>query len=300
MAIPDYQSIMLPLLQFAGDGYVHHIRDAYSAMADFFALTKEEKRLLLPSGKQKLMNNRVGWARTYLVKAGLLHSSKRGYFQITETGQAVLRANPKTLTVDDLSEYESFKKFMAGHSKDRTKPKLSNRTRTPEEILEQTIEEMQQNLANELLSKIRDCSPDFFEHLVVDLLVRMGYGGSRKEAGQVIGRSRDGGIDGIIKEDKLGLDAIYLQAKRWEDSVGRPDIQRFVGALQGFRARRGVFLTTSHFTQDAIDYANSIETRVVLIDGQQLASFMIEYGLGVSTVDTYTVKRIDSDYFLEV
>ncbi len=299
MAIPDYQSIMLPLLRLAGDGNICHIHDAYSGMVELFALTAEEKRTLLPSGKQKVIDNRVGWARTYLVKAGLLQSSKRGYFQITAAGQAFLKTNAETLTVDDLSAYDSFNEFMNGRNTQKEKPRSSDQTQTPEEVLEQATEEMQQDLAQELLSKIKECTPDFFEHLVVDLLVSMGYGGSRKEAGEVIGRSGDGGIDGIIKEDKLGLDTVYLQAKRWEGSVGRPDIQRFVGALQGVRARRGVFLTTSHFTPDAKDYVRNIEARVVLLDGQQLASLMIEHGLGVSTVGTYTVKRIDSDYFLD-
>ena len=241
MAIPDYQSITLPLLRLAGDGNICHIHDAYSGMVELFALTAEEKRTLLPSGKQKVIDNRVGWARTYLVKAGLLQSSKRGYFQITAAGQAFLKTNAETLTVDDLSAYDSFNEFMNRRNTQKKKPRSADQNQTPEEVLEQTTEEMQQDLAQELLSKIKECTPDFFEHLVVDLLVSMGYGGSRKEAGEVIGRSGDGGIDGIIKEDKLGLDTIYLQAKRWEGSVGRPNIQRFVGALQGVRARGECF-----------------------------------------------------------
>ena len=241
MAIPDYQSITFPLLRFAGDGNVRHIHDAHSAMVELFALSAEEKRTLLPSGKQKVIDNRVGWARTYLVKAGLLQSSKRGYFQITAAGQAFLKTNAETLTVDDLSAYDSFNEFMNRRNTQKKKPRSADQNQTPEEVLEQTTEEMQQDLAQELLSKIKECTPDFFEHLVVDLLVSMGYGGSRKEAGEVIGRSGDGGIDGIIKEDKLGLDTIYLQAKRWEGSVGRPNIQRFVGALQGVRARGECF-----------------------------------------------------------
>lgn len=299
MTIPDYQSIMLPLLHFAGDGKVHSIHDAYSAMADYFRLSDEERKALLPSGKQKVIENRVSWARTYLVKAGLLYSPKRGCFQITETGQSFLSTNPQRLTIEELRKYEGFKEFRYGQERQKNKTETMSRIQTPEEILERTVDEMQQELAQELLSKIMDCTPGFFERLVVDLLVRMGYGGSRREAGQVLGCSGDGGIDGIIKEDKLGLETIYIQAKRWEQSVGRPEIQRFVGALQGVKARRGVFITTSYFTQDAWNYANNIETRIVLIDGQQLAELMIEHNLGVSTVETYTVKRIDSDYFLD-
>lgn len=298
MAIPDYESIMVPLLRYASDGEVHRLHDAYEAMADYFELSEDERRQLLPSGTQKVMYNRVGWARFYLVKAGLLHSPKRGHFQITAAGRELLSSNPQRLTKGDLRSFGSFREYEATLDGQEVVA-VPTQPQTPEEILEQVIEEIQQNLAQELLARIKECTPDFFEQLVVDLLVRMGYGGSRREAGEVLGRSRDGGIDGIIKEDKLGLDTIYVQAKRWEGSVGRPEIQRFVGALQGVRARRGVFITTSYFTQDAVEYANNIETRVVLIDGQQLASLMIEYGLGVSTVETYTIKRLDSDYFLE-
>lgn len=228
---------------------------------------------------------------------------KQGYFQITEAGQALLKTNPQALTKDDLLRYEGFKEFLDSPSRPKPKAKAkataAELPKTPEESLELIVENLKKGLAQELLERIKECTPDFFEQLVVDLLVKMGYGGSRKEAGEVLRRSRDGGIDGIIKQDKLGLDTIYVQAKRWENSVGRPEIQRFVGALQGVKARRGVFITTSNFTQDAEDYANSIETRVILIDGQQLASLMIEYDLGVATVDTYAVKRIDSDYFAE-
>lgn len=299
MAIPDYQSIMLPLLRFARDGKVHSIHEAYAAMAEYFGLSDEERRKLLPSGKQKVIDNRVGWARTYLVKAGLLHSPKRGYFSITPEGQAFLQTNPTSLTNEDLRQYESFRAFLNQPSRrDRPVPSLAQ-DKTPEERLEEIVEELRQNLAQELLAKIKECSSDFFEALVVDLLLKMGYGGSRKEAGEVLRRSRDGGIDGIVKQDRLGLDTIYIQAKRWEGPVGRPVVQEFVGALHGVKAKRGVLLTTSYFTQDAKDYASSIETRVVLIDGEELASLMIEHDLGVTTVDTYTVKRIDSDYFVD-
>lgn len=298
MAIPDYQSIMLPLLRFARDGKVHSIHEAYAAMAEYFGLSDEERRQLLPSGKQKVIDNRVGWARTYLVKAGLLHSPKRGYFSITPEGQAFLQTNPTSLTNEDLRQYESFRAFLNQPSRrDRPVPSLAQ-DKTPEERLEEIVEELRQNLAQELLAKIKECSSDFFEALVVDLLLKMGYGGSRKEAGEVLRRSRDGGIDGIVKQDRLGLDTIYIQAKRWEDLLGVLWCRNLWGSpwCQG-KAWRS--LTTSYFTQDAKDYASSIETRVVLIDGEELASLMIEHDLGVTTVDTYTVKRIDSDYFVD-
>jgi len=303
MAIPDYQSIMLPLLRYAGDGGLHRFREAVEALAQRFDLTEEERRDLLPSGQQPTFDNRVGWAKTYMVKAGLLESPKRGIFQITSRGRDVLSQDPTNIDVSFLEQFDEFVAFKKlRHKKSDTekdKPEVIDREGTPEELLETAYQALRDGLGGEILEAIMGCSPIFFERLVVDLLVRMGYGGSRREAGQAIGRSGDEGIDGIIKEDRLGLDIIYVQAKRWENVVGRPEVQKFAGALQGQRARKGIFITTSTFSREAVGYASSIDTKIILIDGQQLVEFMIDHGVGVTTEATYELKRMDSDYFSE-
>lgn len=301
MAIPDYQSIMLPLLKYAGDGQEHSLRETIEALADEFGLTKEERRELLPSGQQATFDNRVGWARTYLKKAGLLATTRRGYYQITERGREVLKQNPSEITASFLRQYPEFVEFQRPQ-KDRVEkgiePDISE-TQTPEEKIEAAYQRVRQGLAAELLQAIKSCSPDFFERLVVDLLVKMGYGGTRRDAGQAIGRSSDGGIDGIIKEDRLGLDIVYIQAKRWDSAVGRPEIQKFAGALQGQRARKGIFVATTDFTQAAREYVSLLDSKIILIDGDTLAHLMIDYNIGVTTVGAYELKRIDSDYFTE-
>ena len=302
MSIPDYQSIMLPLLQYANDQQEHSLRDAIDALADQFALTPQERNDLLPSGRQATFVNRVGWARTYLKKAGLLISTRRGYFQITARGLQVLAEKPDAISAKFLTRFEEFQAFQNLSNKENTaevEQQDGENSRTPEEQLEKVVQELNDSLAAELVQTIKECSPAFFEQLVVDLLVTMGYGGTRKDAGQTIGRSGDGGIDGIIKEDRLGLDVIYVQAKRWENPVGRPEIQKFAGALQGMRARKGVFITTSSFTSEARDYVSRIESKIILIGGLQLADFMIEHNVGVSLASSYVVKRIDTDYFAE-
>jgi restriction system protein len=301
MAIPDYQSIMLPLLKFAGDGEEHSLREAIEALADEFSLTDEERKELLPSGRQATFDNRVGWARTYMKKAGLLESTKRGYFQITERGLDVLKQNPPEINNAFLRQFPEFIEFQTPKQRkveEDTEQDISE-TRTPEEEIESAYQGVRQELATELLQTIKSCSPTFFERLVVDVLVKMGYGGTRKDAGQAVGRSGDGGIDGIIKEDRLGLDIVYIQAKRWDGPVGRPEIQKFAGALQGQRARKGIFITTSAFTQSAQDYVSRIDSKIVLIDGDTLAQLMIDYNIGVTTVTLYELKRMDSDYFEE-
>lgn len=300
MAIPDYQSIMLPLLKYADDQQEHSLRQAIEALADQVGLTPEERNKLLPSGRQATFDNRVGWARTYLKKAGLLKSTRRGYFQITDRGLQVLAKKPDAISAKFLTQFEEFQEFQNLSKKDDspvTEGGDTDNSQTPEELLEQSVQQINDSLATELLQTIKDCSPAFFERLVVDLLVTMGYGGTRKDAGQTIGRSGDGGIDGIIKEDRLGLDVIYIQAKRWENPVGRPEIQKFAGALQGMRAKKGVFITTSSFTREARDFVSRIDSKIILIDGHQLASFMIEHNVGVSPAASYVVKRIDTDYF---
>jgi restriction system protein len=301
MAIPDYQTIMLPLLRFAGDQQEHSLREAIDQLAEKFALTEVERKELLPSGQQEIFNNRVAWARTYMGKAGLLESTRRGYFKITDRGVKVVKQNPDRIDVKFLDQFEEFRQFRAlRHTKiEEEEIEVEAHERTPEEALESSYKQLRDNLANELLQQIKSCSPGLFEKIVVELLVKMGYGGSRQDAGRAIGRSGDEGIDGIIKEDRLGLDIIYVQAKRWGNSVGRPEVQKFAGALQGQRARKGIMITTSNFSKEALDYASRIDSKIVLIDGEQLAQLMIDHGLGVSPVAVYEIKKIDTDYFTE-
>lgn len=300
MAIPDYQSCMLPLLKLVADGNDHSLREVVDLLAGVFQLTEAERAELLPSGGQQVFHNRIGWARSYLKKAGLLDAPRRGVFRITPRGLDVLARQPVRIDVRFLEQFPEFVQFREGSRKEGAElPALPQEESdgTPEEMLELAHQKIRSELAQELINRILLCSPAFFESLVVELLVKMGYGGSRKDAGERIGQSGDGGIDGIIKEDRLGLDVIYLQAKRWQGSVGRPEIQKFVGALQGQRARKGVFITTSGFTADAVDFVSRVDTKVVLIDGSLLASLMIDFDVGVSVAAAYTVKKIDSDYF---
>ena len=297
MTIPDYQSIMLPLLELAADGREHSLRETIETLSSLLGLSEEERKELLPSGRQPTFDNRVGWARTYMKKAGLLESTKRGYFRITERGMDVLDKQPSQIDNAYLRQFPEFVEFQTPKQKEEeTRPKLDDST-TPEEEIESAYQKLKDDLSTELLEIVKGCSAAFFEQLVVDLLVAMGYGGTRKDAGQAIGRSGDGGIDGIIKEDRLGLDIVYLQAKKWDTTVGRPEIQKFAGALQGQRARRGVFITTSNFSTAARDYVSRIDSKIVLIDGETLAQLMLDFDLGVTTVATYRLKRVDSDYF---
>lgn len=303
MPIPDYQTLMLPLLRFAGDDNDHTTREAVEVLAAEFQLTPAERNELLASGQQAIFNNRVGWANSYLKKAGLLESPRRGTLRITVRGKQVLGANPTRIDVKYLERFPEFIEFRDASRNNRdaatTQSVAVSAEQTPEEALELAHQSLRLSLAQDILSRILSCSPTFFERLVVELLVKMGYGGSRRDAGERIGQSGDGGIDGIIKEDRLGLDTIFIQAKRWQGSVGRPEIQKFVGALQGQRAKKGVFITTSSYTAEAIDYASRIDTKVVLIDGQLLANLMMDFDVGVSVSASYIVKRIDSDYFEE-
>ena len=293
---------MLPFLRHLGDGKEHSLQDAEESLAESFKLTPAERAELLPSGQQGVFKNRIGWARTYLKKAALIEAPRGAVFKITERGMQTLATNPSKIDVKFLEQWPEFMEF-----RDVSKPsavqaqpiELSLTTTTPEEAIELAYLGLREQLAQELLSRIMSCSPTFFEQLVVELLVKMGYGGSRRDAGERIGQTGDGGIDGIIKEDRLGLDTIFIQAKRWQGSVGRPEIQKFVGALQGQRARKGVFITTSSYTSDAVDYASRIDTKVVLIDGKNLSALMIDFDVGVSASASYVVKRVDSDYFEE-
>jgi restriction system protein len=306
MPIPDYQSVMLPLLRFAGDGAEHKFRDAVEALALEYQLTPDERSELLPSGTAPLFDNRVGWARTYLKQAGLLESPKRGVLRITERGKATLSKSPKRIDVKFLDQFTEFREFRTKRSDTATAVAVETNApaaqptpeaETPEDRLAAAYRRIRQDLESELLDQVKGSSPAFFERLVVDLLVAMGYGGSRRDAGRALGKSGDGGIDGIIKEDKLGLDVIYLQAKKWEGTVGRPEIQKFAGALQGHRAAKGVFITTSSYTRDALEYVNMINTKIILIGGQELAALMIDHNVGVTRVGMYELKKVDADYF---
>ena len=294
---------MLPVLSALADGKQHHQRDLVELVAQLFKMTDQERKALLPSGKQAVIANRVGWARTYMKKAGLLTSPSRGTAVITEAGRKLLASKPDRISVALLKEkYPAFREFHEYHpDQSDDVPAVSSaaadESETPQEQLERGYKQLRDALAQELLEKIGDSSPAFFEQLVVDLLVSMGYGGSRADAGQSIGRSGDEGIDGIIKEDKLGLDVVYVQAKRWQNTVGRPLIQAFAGSLEGHRARKGVFITTSTFSSDAREYVTKIEKKIVLIDGAMLAQLMIDHDVGVAPMRTFTVKRIDADYF---
>jgi restriction system protein len=307
MAVPDYQSLMLPLLQFAArKGTEISTSEAVEALAKELGLTEDDLREMLPSGVQPTFVNRVGWAATYMKKAGLLETTRRGFYQITDRGRDLLEKQPKTINVELLRQYPEFREF-EGPKDTRSSNKASKQkalsetsAATPLEQLEAAYESLRDKLADELLAKLKKVSPAFFEKVVVELLVKMGYGGSRADAGKAIGKSGDGGIDGIIKEDKLGLDVVYIQAKRWDSNpVGRPDVMQFVGALQAQRANKGIFITTSRFTEDASSYVSQIGSKIVLIDGEQLTNLMIEHDVGVSTVSLYPVKKIDSDYFEE-
>jgi restriction system protein len=298
MAVPDFQTLMLPLLKFAADRQEHSTSDTIDALALEFRLTDEERKELLPSGRQSRFDNRVGWARTYLKKAALLEGAGRGKFRITARGLKVVKDNPPRIDMKFLERFQEYVEFRnLSRQEEELTENVEKASQTPEEVLELSYQNLRRDLAQELLERIMGCSSRFFERLVVDLLVAMGYGGSRKDAGEAVGQSGDGGIDGIIKEDRLGLDVVYIQAKKWEGTVGRPVVQTFAGSLEGQRARKGILITTSQFSREARDYVERIEKKIVLIDGQQLAQLMIDHNVGVAEVETYTVKRVDLDYF---
>lgn len=303
MALPDYQTVMLPLLRLAADGQEHSLRGTIERLASEFSLGEDERKELLPSGGQATFDNRVGWARTYMKKAGLLESPRRGYLRITTRGLEALKQDPERINVKFLEEYQEFRDFRTKRAPKSDNPGGSKPEvvleQTPLEAIETAYETIRGGLVDELIDQVMQCSPEFFERLVVDLLVRMGYGGTRKDAGRAVGKSGDEGIDGIINEDRLGLEVVYLQAKRWKDTVSRPELQKFVGALHGQNARKGVFITTSSFSKGAVEYARGLQDKVVLVDGDLLANLMVDYGVGVSLERSYEVKRVDSDYFTE-
>jgi len=301
MAIPSYQEILLPLLDFTKDGKDHSMQEAEEYIAGYFKLSEAERKELIPSGRSFLISNRVGWSRTYLKKAGLIDLPKRSYIKITSRGLSVLQENPSYIDVEYLRKFPEFLEFIGANPVNNiiSAPHEKTNLQTPEEILDASYQHLRKNLAQEILEKIKKLSPHFFEQLVVDLLLAMGYGGSRVDAGRAIGKSGDGGIDGIIDEDKLGLDVIYLQAKRWESVVGSKEIRNFVGSLVGKKANKGVFITTSRYTKDAIDYTAGVHHKVILIDGEKLVELMIDHNVGVAKDRSYEIKKIDYDYFEE-
>jgi restriction system protein len=276
MAVPDYQLISSPLLKLIENGEEISLRDAVDKLANYFELTEEERKELIPNSQQTIFYNRTAVARNELQKQLFIEIPRKGYFKITALGLDSLKNTQQALSISNV---------------------INEKSKTMEEVFGITYQELKHNLASEILQTVKSCSPEFFEKLVVDVLVKMGYGGTRKDAGQAIGKSGDEGIDGIINEDRLGLDVIYIQAKRWKDNVGRPEIQKFAGALQGQRAKKGVFITTSYFSNEAKDFVSKIDSKIILIDGITLAHLMIEYNVGVSTIGVYEIKKIDSDYF---
>ncbi len=278
------------------------MQNATADLARQFKLSDSEISQLLPSARKEIFYDRVGWALTYLKKAGLLVAPRRGRFQITQRGLTVLKTRPDRITNSFLEQFEEFVEFRARKSKVENGGDFhaeDQDTHTPQEAIEVAYQRLRQDLADEILQTIKGCTPSFFERLVIDLLVTMGYGGTRTDAGKAIGRSGDDGIDGIINEDRLGLDVIYIQAKKWENTVGRPEIQKFAGALQGQRAKKGIFITTSTFTKDAQDFAAKIDSKITLVDGASICQLMIDYGVGVNPVASFELKRLDSDYFSE-
>ena len=304
MPIPPFQDLFRPFLEYTSDGQVRSTQDVAASLAQKFDLTPEEIAEVLPSGRQTKFHNRVAWAKSFLSKACVIENTGRNRFRITPRGLSLLANEAGRIDNRTLAQFPEFQEFRglhenAGEVEQPAQGQLlaEAQAQTPEEQLEAAYQTIREQLAQALIAQVMQCSPAFFEQLVVDLLLAMGYGGSRRDAGQAVGKTADGGIDGIIKEDRLGLDAVYLQAKRWEGTVGSPVVRDFVGSLVGHAANKGVLITTSRFTRDAVDYAQRIPQKVVLIDGPMLAGLMIDFGIGVSDVATYAVKRLDRDYF---
>lgn len=302
MTIPDHQQLMLPLLLEIADGKEHYAKDLVRKLSDRFKLSQEARESLLPSGQQTIIGNRVAWSKTYLKKAGLIVQPSRGIVQLSKIGAEVLSKKPTKIDNEFLKQFSEFNEFLGSENltdNNAEAAPFDSGDQIPEETIDFAYKKIRSALADELIERIKNCSPQFFERLVVDLLLAMGYGGTIDDAGKAIGGTGDGGIDGIIKQDKLGLDIVCIQAKRWKESVGRPHINAFVGSMEGFRARKGVFITTSTFTKEAKDYVKMTERKIVLIDGKMLAELMIDHGVGVNAIKTYVLHRADLDYFVE-
>jgi restriction system protein len=302
MAVPDFQSVMLPFLEVLHVGQERTMRELTEILADRFKLTDKDRQEHLASGPQPVFYNRVAWAKTHLKNAGLIDNSVWGKVRLSDQGRKVLAQKPATINCRFLKQFPTYQDFCGAASTpeddDKGDPVLES-TKAPEELIEESCWALNNALAEELLTRVKSKAPRFFEMLVVELLVKMGYGGSRADAGRAVGRSGDGGIDGIINEDTLGLDVVYIQAKRWENTVGSPDVQKFAGSMVGFHASKGVMLTTSTFSKEAEKYVKQIGQKIILIDGRRLVQLMIQYGIGVTTARSYEVKKLDQDYFEE-
>lgn len=310
MPIPDYQTLMLPVLKRAASGAPIRVPEVEDGIASEFSLSDDEREQMLPSGRQKVLHNRIHWAKFYLSKAGLVATPQRGYFQATEAGRKLLATNPLRIDVDLLLGYPAFAEFQqSSTNKNRDSDGVTGGTpttslvsnTTPEEQVEAAYDEVLSVLRTELLERILQNSPSFFEHVIVDLLIAMGYGGSRRSAATQLGRTGDGGVDGVINEDRLGLDRLYVQAKRYAppNTIGRPDVQGFLGSLVGLGATKGVFVTTSSFSLQATEFVRHLPQRIILIDGDRLADLMIEHDIGVRLNRAIEFKRIDEDFFAE-
>lgn len=297
--IPDFQTIMLPLLKTFQDGEEKTSKELREKMVSDFNISIDEQKEKIPSGKQPLYYNRVAWAIAYLKMADLISSPARAVYTITEEGKKVLENPPEKITINFLKQFDSFSKNRNPEKDTELDDNNQIVEKTPDELIEIGYKQVKNELSLQILNQIKDCSPYFYEKLVLDLLIKMGYGGSEMANGEVTPKGSDEGIDGIIKEDKLGLDKIYIQAKKWENCVGRPEIQKFVGALQGKRAKKGIFITMSTFTKEALEYAENLDVAVILIDGKKLANYMIENELGVSLKQNYKIFNVDTDYFIE-
>ncbi|WP_440069670.1 restriction endonuclease [Tenacibaculum discolor] len=301
--IPDFQTIMLPMLQLLSDGNSKTLNEVMQALAQHFKLTSEHLKIKVPSGQMGLFRNRVGWTRSYLKKAGLIKYPERGVYQITEEGKKFLATNPTKLRMKQLEQFPKYKEWRTTFNGTNTKQKEITNTQeqTPEEVLAATVTELKNELATELLDKLKENSFQYFENFVIQLLQKMGYGEFREEASQHTGKTGDDGIDGIISQDRLGLENVYIQAKRFtNNSVGSPEIRNFIGSLALQGVNKGVFLTTSRFSSSAIQTAqDSKQQKIVLIDGKELTELAIEYNLGVQVADTIQIKKIDLDYFEE-
>lgn len=307
MAVPDFQSYMTPMLQLLSDGQPRRITEISEALAKYFGLNDTDLQDLIPSGKKSRHYDRVGWSATYMKQAGLLISLKRGWYQITEQGFQA-STNGERIDTEFLRRFPEFIAFQTrtressatNDSEPITLPQISIAEHTPDEVLDSASQTLRNALAIDLLERVKESPPQFFEQLVIDLLLAMGYGGSQRDAAQRVGQSGDGGIDGIINEDRLGLDVIYIQAKRWESSVGARDVRDFAGSLEEKKAIKGVFITTSDFTKDAREFVGRIGKRIILIDGQKLADLLIDFDVGVGIRKTYIIKKIDEDYFTDL
>jgi len=305
MPVPPFQEVMLPILKLASDGQSHSVREIVEYLEQFFQLTEAERQERVPSGQQRTIYNRATWALTHIKKVGLLEPrGTRGSYGIIAVGQDLLATNPSEVNMKMLREYPSYRNFVSRETQATeapSAPATESTVQTPEEIIGELSEQLNLQLAEDILDEITSNTEDYFEKLVVDLLVKMGYGGLEGK-GEVTKKTGDGGIDGVIKQDELGLDSIYIQAKRWEQktSVGRPEVQKFAGALLGKKATKGVFIATSGFSKNAEEYVNEVpNTKIILIGGLTLARLMIKHDLGVDTSNTIRIKKIDSDYFEE-